>query len=334
MNRHCIIFTGKNQLEIVDEPLPELKPGEILIETNRSMISTGTELICLHRNFSPNTHWDNWVKYPFHAGYLTAGRVIAVADDVKDWKVGDRAAARGNHASVNAVWANRCVKIPDALSDDEACWMGLGRITQVGARRAEQALGDDVVIIGLGLLGQLICQYARIAGAGNVIAIDLAPKRIEFAKSHGATHTLAMSAADALKQVEEMTGGRRADIVYDITGFAPVLATALPLARSFGKVILLGDTGTPGGQSLTSDVVARGVKIIGAHDGYPPPEYAADRPWPGPRMHELFFTYLVRGQMRVKDLITHRYKPDQARDAYDMLTNDRAMAMGVIFEWK
>ena len=49
MTRHCIIFTGKNQLEVIDEPMPALKPGEILIETNRSLISTGTELICLHR---------------------------------------------------------------------------------------------------------------------------------------------------------------------------------------------------------------------------------------------------------------------------------------------
>ena len=61
---------------------------------------------------------------------------------------------------------------------------------------------------------------------------------------------------------------------------------------------------------------------------------AADRRWTGKRMHELFLTYLSRGQMRVKDLITHRYKPEAAREAYSMLLRDRSEAMGVVFEWK
>jgi threonine dehydrogenase-like Zn-dependent dehydrogenase len=124
--------------------------------------------------------------------------------------------------------------------------MGLGKITQVGVRAAEHKMGDNVVLIGLGLLGQLVTQYVRLMGADKIIAIDTAPMRLEMAAKHGATHTLKMPVADALKPVMDILGGgRRADVVYDITGHAPVFAAALPLARNFGKVVILGDTGTP-----------------------------------------------------------------------------------------
>ncbi|HTL31207.1 MAG TPA: zinc-binding alcohol dehydrogenase [Tepidisphaeraceae bacterium] len=333
MARRTILFTGKNELHLEEEPIPAPGPNELLVETTRTLISTGTELICLTRNFSPGTHWDAWVKYPFRVGYLNCGRVIGIGEGVTDWKVGDRVASRAGHTSHTVVGANHAFRVPENVSDDEACWLGLGKITQIGVRSAHQQLGDDVVIIGLGLIGQLVCQYARLNGAGNVIAIDTAPRRLEMATAHGATHMLNMSAADALARVQEITQCRRADVVYEVTGHPSVLATALPLARPFGTLLLLGDTGTPGGQTLTTDVVVRGVKIIGAHDSHPPHDAASDRPWPARRINELFLSYLARGQIRVKDLITHRYTPDRARNAYDLLLTDRQLTMGVMFEW-
>jgi threonine dehydrogenase-like Zn-dependent dehydrogenase len=103
--------------------------------------------------------------------------------------------------------------------------------------------------------------------------------------------------------------------------------------RRLGKLLLLGDTGTPGEQRLTSDVMTMGITIISAHDSNPPQE-AQDRDWwTKPHMAELFFTYLQRGQMDVESLITHRYSPADAKEAYAMLTTKRAEAMGVIFDW-
>lgn len=333
MTRRTIVFTGQNQIQVLEEPLPAPGAGELLVQTARTLISTGTELICLTRNFSPGTHWDAWVKYPFRTGYLNCGRVIAIGEAVEGWSIGDRVASRAGHTSHAIVRASDAVRVPDGVSDDEACWMGLGKITQIGVRSAEQKLGDDVVIIGLGLIGQLALQYAKVNGAGSIIAIDTAAKRLEMASAHGATHTLNMSAADALSRVKEITHDRRADVVYEVTGHPSVLATALPLVRTFGTLLLLGDTGTPNAQGLTHDVVVRGVKIVGAHDTHSPPQWAQDRPWPTPRISELFLTYLARGQMRVKDLITHRFQPESAGDAYELLQRDRQSTMGVLFEW-
>jgi 2-desacetyl-2-hydroxyethyl bacteriochlorophyllide A dehydrogenase len=340
MDRRTIVFTGKEQLELVREPLREPHAGELLVATTRSVISTGTEGIVFTRRFAPGTHWDNWVKYPFRPGYLSAGRVIAVGDGVTGWNVGDRVASRGGHSShaylkvAATPGVAQFARIPDNVSDEDAAWMGLGKIVQVGVRAAEHTMGDAVAVVGLGLLGQLVVQYCRLMGAGEVIAIDTAPLRLEMAASHGATRTLRMTAAEALGPVTEITGGRRADVVYDVTGHHAVFATALPLARRFGTVVVLGDTGSPQQQTLTSDVITRGLRIVGAHDGHPPTEPSDHVRWTHGLMGELFLTYLSRGQIRLNDLATHRYKPEQAAECYAMLHRERDRAMGVVFEWQ
>ena len=331
--RRSIVFTGVRQLQLIEEPIPRPDAGQLLVQTTRTLISTGTESIVFTRNFAPGTHWDDWVKYPFRTGYLHVGRVIEVGAGVGGWKVGDRVASRSTHSSHATVPVKDAVRIPDAVSDEDAAWMGLGKITQVGVRAARLVMGDDVVVIGLGLLGQLVAQYARLMGTQRVIAIDTAARRLEMAMAHGATHALNMTAADALPEVERITDGRRADVVFEVTGHPAVFAPALALPRRFGTLILLGDAGSPQLQTLTSDVIARGIHIIGTHDGHTP-ETPSDRdPWSGRRMHELFLTYVERGQIRLNGLVTHRYRPDDAAEAYEMLQRERLTAMGVLFDW-
>ncbi len=333
MNRKTIFFTGKEQIEVREEPVEPPRAGELLLQTTRTLISTGTEGIVLTGNFSPGTHWDRWVSYPFRAGYSHAGRVVGIGEGVEGWKIGDRAATYGGHTSYEIVQATQAVRIPEGVSDEDATWAALGSTTQIGARTANHIMGDSVVVIGLGLLGQLVNQYARLLGALDVIAVDTAPRRLEMAAAHGATETLQMSAADALPHVERITRGRRADVVYDVTGNPVVFATALPLARDLGTLVLLGDAGNPQEQRLTPDVIKRGVRIAGAHMTHAPAGHTPGVRWSRYGMRELFLTYLQRGQMRVKDLNTHRYKPEQASEAYTMLQRERATAMGVIFEW-
>ena len=331
--RRTLIFTGKEQVELIQEPMPEPGPNELLVATERTLISTGTEGIIFARNFSPGTHWDNWIKYPFRPGYLNAGRVVAVGADVSGWQEGDHVASRANHSSHVTVPADGVGRIPEGVAAEDAAFMGLGKITQLGVRRAEHQLGDSVVIIGLGLLGQLVTQYVALMGAREIIAIDTAPKRLEMAKAHGASLALQMTAAEALEAVRERTGGQGADVVYDITGHAAVFATALPLARQFGTLVLLGDTGQPEQQTLTPDVMTRGVKIVGAHDSHAPGQASPLTPWSSRAIEDLFLHYLGRSQMRMSDLITHRFRPEQAADAYGVLQRERATAMGVVFEW-
>ena len=334
MKRKSVLFTGKDRLEVVDEEsLPPPGPGEIVVRTTRTLISTGTEGIVLGRKFSPGTHYDTWVKYPFRPGYSHVGVVSAVGQGVSEFRPGDRVATRGGHSSQVLAKAAHAVRIPDAVSDDDATWTALGKIAQIGVRAAEHRMGDTVAVIGLGLVGQLALQYVRIMGASEAIAIDPADMRSRMASAHGATEVLALRADEAVAEVRRLTSDRGARVVYDVTGHHAVFPEALRMTADQGRVVLLGDSGTPELQHLTPDVIRRGLTIVGAHDRHAPADPTPGIEWDARRVFELFLTYVARGQIRVNDLVTHRYKPDQAREAYTMLERDRDRAMGVIFDW-
>ncbi|GCE10774.1 zinc-dependent alcohol dehydrogenase [Tengunoibacter tsumagoiensis] len=330
-----IVFTGKDQVEVYEEPVRKPGARDILVQANYSLISTGTESICLSRNFDPGSHWDGWIKYPFHTGYSLVGRVIEKGAEVTNVEVGARVALRCEHKQYTVVSTDEIdiYHIPEGVAEEDATWFHIATIVQNGIRYAEHRLGDTVAVIGLGLLGQLVVQYARLLGARQIIAIDLAEPRLEMAKEHGATTVLKMGAAQARDEVLRLTNGQGVNIVYDVTGAAPVFAQALQLLRPFGRLVILGDTGSPTQQHLTKDVITKGISIVAAHDMHG--EFVASERcyWNNLHQGELFFEYIRRGDMRVHDLITHRYAPQQAAEAYRMLTRERSSAMGVIFDW-
>jgi hypothetical protein len=107
-----IVFPEPGRVEVREEPVPPLQPGEILVRTRRSLISTGTELTALRRDFEDGTFQQTYVRFPDAPGYSNAGVVEAVATDVTDFKPGDRVASRGKHGQLVAAPAHRAAKIP------------------------------------------------------------------------------------------------------------------------------------------------------------------------------------------------------------------------------
>jgi threonine dehydrogenase-like Zn-dependent dehydrogenase len=261
------------------------------------------------------------------------GQVVAVGSGVEGIHEGERFALRAPHKEYVTAPTRELYPVPDGVSDEEAPWLGLAQIVQNGVRRTEHRLGDAVVIIGLGLLGQLVVQYVRLLGARQVIAVDIAERRLAMAREHGATVILAMGAQEAREHILKLTEGTGADVVYDVTGAAPVFSIALTLLRRFGRLVLLGDTGTPSEQRLTGDVVRKALSIVAAHDSNPPAISTDHAYWSKQRMVELFFAYLLRGDMRVSDLVTHHYSPLDASEAYRIVREEREAAMGVLFDW-
>src|SRR5262249_61210740 len=138
-----------------------------------------------------------------------AGEVIAVGAEAAEFRVGDRVACAGlnyaSHAEVNFVPRNLAVKIPEGLSCDAACFVTLGAIAMQGVRLAEIELGEKVVVMGLGLVGQLASQLARCAGA-TVLATDLDASKVEIAVKLGA-HSAAPDPERLPSAVAQCTGG-------------------------------------------------------------------------------------------------------------------------------
>lgn len=335
MKIRAVIFPAPGQVALVERDLEAPAPGQLLVRTVCTLISPGTESTVLHQRWAPDTHWARWGRFPFSPGYSLVGVVEAVGDGVTGWKPGDRVAARAPHASHVLVPVAQAVPIPPEVTDTQAAWMALGKIVQVGVRAAQHCLGDAVAVVGCGPLGQLAVQYARLSGARAVVAIDTIPARLELARRLGATATslgTAQQAADDVRAAAAPAGG--ADVVYDATGHPAAFAQCLSLPRRFGTVVLLGDAGDPRQQTLTPDVITRGLRIVGAHDGHPPQELPPGQPgWTGPAMMALVLRYLADGRLQVDPLISHRFAPEQAAEAYRILNEQRDRTMGVLFTW-
>jgi 2-desacetyl-2-hydroxyethyl bacteriochlorophyllide A dehydrogenase len=333
MNSLHIVFPEPNQVEVREEPIAPPQSGEVLCQAQKSLVSIGTETFCLRGVFDPGTNWEGWVQFPFRPGYSMAARVVEVGAGVSGLREGDRVAAWAVHQQFFRLPPGELYRIPEEVSDEEATWNCLAVTTQAGVRRAGHVLGETVGVVGLGLLGQLVVQYLRLSGARKIIAIDPIQKRLDMARNHGATHTLASDVREVRGQIEAITGGRMLDVVYDITGHPAVLAPAIQLVRKLGRVILLGDCPTPSHQCLGPGVVSDSVAILGIHGTMTPQQPSAHNPWTRREIIGLFFDYLVQGRMSVADLITHRYSPRDAPEVYAGLMDDRSSMMGVIFDW-
>lgn len=322
-----LVFLGKQQVKLENFEIKTPAKGEVLVQTHLTLMSTGTENIVYNRLFDAGTHWDNWVKYPFYPGYLSVGHVIAVGPDVTHVKVHDRVASRTGHTSHITLPAAEAYPIPDGLPDENAVWFGLGKITWHGANSAQYHLGDSVLIIGAGPIGQMSIRWARAAGATSIIVVDTVANRMKYALAGGATTTITAPINEAREAILAANHGQLPRVVIDSTGNAAVFASALSLARDHGTVVIMGDTGAPASQHLTADVITRGLHIVGAHDCHNTAE------WNTSTISRLIFDLATTGRYPLEGLNSHCFTPDKCEEAYTTANRDRASTMGIIFDW-
>ena len=324
---HRLVFTGKQNVLLETFDPGTLGPNDVRVRTRFSLMSTGTENIVFNRLFDPGTHWDHWVKYPFYPGYTSVGAVEETGTGVTSLKPGDRVGYRLPHRSGDVLPAADCFPIPEALSFEQAVWFSLAKITFHGAQAADYRLGDSVLIIGAGPIGQMGIRWARTCGAASIIVVDSVPNRMALAQAGGATATIVGGIDSVRDEVLKAGGGKLPRVVIDATGNAKVFSEALALAADRGRVVILGDTGQPGNQVLTPDVIVRGLTIIGAHDAH------STETWNNATISDLFFKMAASGRFSLEGLTSHRFKPEQCLEAYTVANRDRASTMGILFDW-
>src|SRR5437588_1406318 len=161
------------------------------------------------------------------------------------WKDGQplmQMAASGTFSELSIIPATGAVKIPDDLDMKVAALIGCGVLTGVGAalNTANIAQGDTVAVIGCGGVGLNVIQGARIAGAENIIAIDMNETKLQMAKEFGATATVNASQTDPVSQVMSMTEERGADVALEVIGLGPTIDQTIAMTRRGRTVIILG----------------------------------------------------------------------------------------------
>ncbi|MBA2482052.1 MAG: zinc-binding alcohol dehydrogenase [Planctomycetes bacterium] len=321
-----LVFTGKQVVRYETFDAPEPGAGSVAVQTLCSLMSTGTEGIVFERRFDPGTHWDRWVRYPFYPGYASIARVTG-APAGSHLAVGQRVALRAPHASHHVVREDECVPVPDGIDDRSASWFALAKIAFMGARAAQYAIGDSVAIIGAGPIGQMSVRWASALGARTIVSIDTVDSRLELAKRGGATTTIAKPIRDAIAHLAGCADGDRPRVVIDGTGHAEVFGAALEAVRDQGRVVVLGDTGSPAKQALSSHVILRGLTIVGAHDGL------RDAHWSPDRICRYFFELALSKRFDLSGLVTHVFDPKDCEKAYGTASSRRGETMGILFDW-
>jgi 2-desacetyl-2-hydroxyethyl bacteriochlorophyllide A dehydrogenase len=328
-----IVFQAPRQVVLEPLELPVPGRGEVLLRTERTLISTGTELTALTGDFPPDSRWAGYIRYPTGVGYSNVATVAEVGEDVERVQVGDRVASMAAHATHAVCREDRLWTVPPALDPEAAAFATLAEIVMGGVRRSRLMFGEAVAIVGAGLLGQLAAMFCRSGGAWPVIAIDPAAERLETALRVGATHTLAATAEEAHGEVERLTKGRMPDVVFEITGNPLAIPGAVKLARRLGRVVLLGSPRGPTTLDFHDEVHSLGLEIIGAHNSTHPAVESPNTPWTIGRHVELFLDWQAAGVIDVRPLMTHRYPWREAPEAFRMLLEDRSRALGVILDW-
>ncbi len=337
MRYRRIVFRGPREVGIEEDELPEPSSNQLLIKTRMTLISTGTELTMLNGEYPKGSVWNNITKYPVYPGYSNCGVVEKIGPTVKGFKVGDRVSSTAPHAEYALVKEDWAVKIPDDISDEEATFGTISAIVMNSVRLADIKLGESVIVVGVGILGQLACQLGRICGGYPIIAIDLSQRRLKIAKRLGATYTINPEKESAEERVKELTEGRGGDVLFEVTGNPDVIPWELSLLRQQGRLILLS---SPRGRTEIDfhDLIGRPSRvIIGAHTSSHPSHETPYNPWTRKRNIKLFFKLLSAGVINVKDLVTNRYKWTEAEKVYQMLLDplgERLKTIGVILDFR
>ena len=314
--------------EIAAQPAPH----EVVVRSVCSLISAGTETALYsgtHIGFSQ----DGPPMLPQELGYALAGVVQAVGGAVTAWAPGDWVVAYAAHGdwAVCDVRTAKIWRLPPPVSFEQGALAVMGGISAVGVRQGQVALGETVVVLGLGLVGQLAARLARAAGARPVIGVDFFPKRVQVA-AEAAVRAFNPDEIDVGQMVGDLTDGRMAEVVIEATGNPAVIPQALELAGDGGRVVLLG---SPRG-TVEIDPYAvhqKGVSLIGAHARVSGHAQTVRDPWTRERNLELVLRLFADGSLSDGGLISHRIQPEAVGEMYERLVERPRDFLGVLIEW-
>lgn len=353
--------------EIADVPAPVCGPNQVLIANRFSLVSAGTEKSTVE--LAKQSLWQKARSRPDHVqavlrkvrtegvvgvvrqvraklaqpmplGYSSAGVVVEVGDNVREFQVGDRVASNGCHAGLVAVGKNLVARVPDAVPLDHAAYAVIGSIAMQGVRLARVGLGDVVAVIGLGLIGQMCVALLKAAGC-TVIGTDLESSKRSLAKTLGADAVASLSEiGDA---VATRTAGRGADavLIAASTSSNGPIELAARLSRQKGRVVAVGAVGM---NVPRREFYPKELEFV-VSCSYGPGRYDSayeeegrDYPvayvrWTEQRNIQAVLDQMAAGRLPVEKLTTHRFGIDHAMDAYRMIQSSEQPYVGILLEY-
>lgn len=335
------VITKPFEVEIREVDLPSPAENQVLVETEVSAVSAGTELAV----YTGTHQWlqdpslPDW-KFPFRPGYSAAGHVVVIGSAVSGWQPGDRVSFPGNHASAELLTMGqergRLWRLPAGLDADKAAWACIARFGMGAAIRVGITLGRSVAVLGLGVIGQFALRSFLAAGAHPVIGIDEVPMRRQVALAAGASAVLTPSKGDLRQQLHDVLDGDGAEIVADATGSPNAVAVAMSLACDGGQVVIVG---SPRGQAkdvnFYDHLHRRYLEVSGAHGNmlWEPAHARLTGSWDRDKAQNWLLAEMASGRLNLERLVTHSLPPAGLAGAYEGLLKKKDEYLGVIVKW-
>jgi predicted dehydrogenase/threonine dehydrogenase-like Zn-dependent dehydrogenase len=349
------------ETRLVEIPAPSNRLGNLLIKTNNSVVSAGTERMLV--NFGKANYIDkarqqpdkvkqvlNKVKtdgliptieavtskleQPLPLGYCNAG--IVIDSEVSEFKVGDRVISNGHHAEIVRVPGNLCAKIPDNVDDESAAFTVLGSIALQGVRLISPTIGETIVVSGLGLIGLIAVQILKANGC-RVLGIDFDERKCALAREFGADTVNLSVGEDPLLVANSFSRGRGVDavLITAATDSNEPMSQAANMLRKRGRIVLVGVVGL----ELSRAEFYEKEITFQVSCSYGPGRYdtqyedqGRDYPvgfvrWTEQRNFEAVLDMISDGAIKILPLITHRFDFEDALSAYDQLNNSKALGI-------
>ena len=334
-----LVVEQNNPIPILwDTPIPNPGPGEILIKNHYSVVSSGTELAAIDvantsvvdkfqnpsniergldllQNEGVKAVWNAIFPknlIPIQLGYSSSGEVVKVGKGVSEFHIGDKVVSNGSHAEYVVVNENLCSRIDDNTDIKEAAFTVLGSIALHGLRLSDTSLGSKVVVIGLGVIGQLVCRLAEAQGS-EVVGIDPDNERTKNGDNF-------YTSIDDI----EFTNVDTVIITAASISNDPI-EVATKIARNKAKIVVIGDVPL---NISRNDFYYKELELV-VSKSYGPGRYdkqyeilGNDYPieyvrWTENRNFEAFTKLLSQKQIHILDLVSEEVAFENAPSVYE-----------------
>ncbi len=363
------ILIRKGKPELVEVPSPLINDNEILVKLHYSALSPGTELKSIGstadsllvkavKNPQKIISGFNLLKtngialtneiisqkgFDYHPiGYSAAGVIISLGKNVTSFSLGDKVACAGAkyayHSEYICIPENLCVHVPKGLSLDKASTITLGTIALQGVRRANPTMGENVLVVGLGIIGQLTVQLLKSNGC-NVFGLDLDERRVNIAKSSGLDIGF-LNNKDIEDQILRITNGYGVDcvIITASTNSDSVVSNAFKCCRKKARVILVGDVGL---NLKRDDIYSKEIDFL-VSTSYGPGRYdqryeeeGLDYPlpyirWTENRNMQEYLRLINKGKLSIDLFISNKFSLDKFEEAYQSLQLEEKKILAIL----
>jgi threonine dehydrogenase-like Zn-dependent dehydrogenase len=342
--RICAYYNYKGDVFIDEEVIPELKKGEILVKVHASLISPGTEIGVIKR-LRENPDPSKFEKRPF--GYSNSGEIIELSKDCENFKIGQKVACMGAgyalHTDYAIVPKNLCIPVPEEVSYEEASFCHLAATALWAVRRGKLEIGENVAVLGLGIIGQIICQLCKISGC-HVIGWDRFDLRLKKAIENGTDKVINIEKEDVVKETIEFSRNYGIDTGFICFGGEGTKAMELllktmktaPDKHKMGKIVIVGGVEL----KLSFPTFFGNIDIYpssrtgpGYHDEEW--EYGKDYPpvfiqWTTKRNLEEILLLIKEKRLNVKSLITDKFPLSDIKSACEKLINHPDKSLGMV----